>query len=92
MYVTELDNFVQKFHQLWKTGVTAHLDVDTHAGRAWFGLRVQLGEVPAGPVHRPPHRQRGPAYQRRQERRKAAQASSTADQRSSKVDDGNWRS
>ena len=28
MYVTELDSFVQKFHQLWKAGVTAHLDLD----------------------------------------------------------------
>ena len=83
MIVTELDSFVQKFYQLWNAAVTAHLDVDTHAGRAWVGLRVQLGQVPAGPVHHPvhrsPHRQRGPAYQRRQEMRKAAQALSTAD-------------
>ena len=87
MCVTELDNFVKKFHQLWKAGATAHLDVDTHAGRAWVGLRVQLGQVPAGPVHHPvhhpPHRQRGPAYQRRLERRRAVRASSTADLRSS---------
>ena len=79
MCVTELDNFVKKFHQLWKAGVTAHLDLDAHAGRAWVGLQVQLGEVPAGQVHHPPHQHRGPDYQRRQERRKAARASSTAD-------------
>ena len=88
--MTELESFVQKFQQLRKAGVTAHLDVDTHAGRAWVGLRVQLGQVPAGPVHQPfhrhPHQQRGPAYQRRQERRKAARASSTAELRSSDSD------
>ena len=85
MFVKELDNFVRKFHQLWKAGATAHLGVDTHAGRAWVGLRVHLGQVPAGPGHHPPHRQRGPAYQRRQERRKAARASPTADQSSSEI-------
>ena len=77
MYVTEVDSFVQKFHQLWKAGVTAHLDLNTHAGTAWVGLRVQLGQVP-GPVHRqgnrPQQQRRGPAYQRRQERRQAARA------------------
>ena len=40
MCVTELDSFVKK---LWKAGVTAHLDIDTHAGTAWFGLRFLLG-------------------------------------------------
>ena len=77
MYVTELDSFVQKFHQLWKDGVTAHLDLNAHAGTAWVGLRVQLGQVP-GPVHpqgqRHQQQRRGPAYQRRQERRQAARA------------------
>ena len=89
MYVTEIDSFVQKFRQLWKAGVTAHLDIDTHAGKAWVGLRVQLGDPP-GPVHHEvPRQQRGPAYQRRQERRQAARAaaesSSTADQSNSDV-------
>ena len=77
MFVTELDSFVQKFHQLWKAGVTAHLDLDAHAGTAWVGLRVQLGQVP-GPVHHQDHQphpqRRGPAYQRRQERHQAARA------------------
>ena len=72
MFVNELDSFIQKFHQLWRAGQTAHLDVDTHAGQAWVGLRVQLGPVP-GPAHQhvsPPQRRRSPAYQRRQERRR----------------------
>ena len=49
MYVTELDSFVKKFYQLWNNGLTAHLDLDTHAGNAWVGLRVQLGHVPSPP-------------------------------------------
>ena len=76
MFATELNSFVQKFHQLWTNGLTAHLDIDSHAGNAWVWLRVQLGPVP-GPAqqqHVPQHqpRYRGPSYQRRQERRRAA--------------------
>ena len=72
MYVTELDTFVTKFHQLWRAGLTAHLNLDTHAGAAWVGLRVQLGQAP-GPAHQhSPPRRRSPAYGRRQERRRQA--------------------
>ena len=74
MFVTELDSFVQKFHQLRKAGLTAHLDLDTHAGNAWVGLRVQLSHVPGPAQHSSHHQRRGPAYQRRQLRRQAAQA------------------
>ena len=80
MCVTELDSFVKKFHQLWKAGFTVHLDCDAHAGKAWVGIRAQLGHAP-GParqqVHHPPHR--GPAYQRRQERRRQAAAQAAAE-------------
>ena len=54
MEVSELDTFVQKFKQLWYSGLTAHLDLDTHAGQAWVGVRVRLGHAP-GPLHIPPH-------------------------------------
>ena len=80
MYVTELDSFIRKFHQLWRAGFTAHLDIDAHAGQAWVGIRAQLGPAP-GPAHQEVHHhhfrspRRGPAYQRRQgRRRQAAQA------------------
>ena len=46
MSIREIDNFVKKFYQLWNAGHTAHLDVDTHAGKAWVGLQVQLGHAP----------------------------------------------
>ena len=75
MAVTEVDTFVRKFHQLWKAGLTAHLDLDTHAGNAWVGLRVQLGHVPPGPLHQQEHpqvfRKVSPSRLRRRERRLA---------------------
>ena len=79
MFRSELETFLAKFHQLWKDGYSAHLDVDAHAGQAWVGLRVMLG-----PCHQQqqqyqhhPHqskRRRCPSYYRRQERRRAARA------------------
>ena len=39
MFMTEVETFVKKFHQLWNDGVTAHLDLDL---------------VPC-PLHRPVH-------------------------------------
>ena len=80
MHDNELQSFVFKFNQLWKAGVSAHLDLDTHAGQAWVGLRVQLGHHPDPVHHHQPHHykprgsHRGPAYNRRQHRRKAARA------------------
>ena len=77
---TELETFIQKFHQLWNAGLSAHLDLDCHAGVACVGLRLQLGHPP-GPFHHqpvyscPPHRKTfSPSYQRRRERRSAARA------------------
>jgi len=69
---TELDNFIKKFKALWKSGIGAYLDIDTHAGEAWVGLRVRLGHAPGPPdqVHHPRERPRnGPSRQRRRERR-----------------------
>jgi hypothetical protein len=79
MSSTEIDNdFAKKFYQLWNAGHTAHLDVDTHAGNAWVGLRVQLGHAP-GPLHHHPHppffqaqkKHVSPSRQRRRARRAA---------------------
>ena len=74
--MTELDSFVHKFHHLWRSGLTAHLNLETHAGEAWASIRVQLGHDPGRQhqqVHDPfQHRHRGPAYYRRQAKRKAA--------------------
>ena len=73
MLVTELDSFVQKFHQLWNAGLNAHLELDAHAGNAWVSLHLQLGHAP-GPLHpRPaPTLVPGGARIRRREKRAAA--------------------
>ena len=42
MFVSELDTFVKKFHQLWNDGFTAHLDLDTRAENAWVGLQADM--------------------------------------------------
>ena len=73
------------FHQLWKAGDTAHLNLDTHAGQAWIGLRTPLGYSGQPPQYSPQtltHRQhshpfpnhRSPSYYQRKECRKAAKA------------------
>ena len=47
---SEMDTFIHKFKQLWKSGQEAHLDLDTKGGQAWVGLRLRLGHAP-GPLH-----------------------------------------
>ena len=47
---TELESFVQKFRQLWKSGHDARLEFVATAGKASVALHLQLGEEP-GPVH-----------------------------------------
>ena len=60
------------------SGHTAHLDLDTCAGKAWVGLRVQLGHAPGPPheqLHHPPfqhpRRRDSPSRMRRRARRAA---------------------
>ena len=73
----ELHTFFQKFNQLWNAGLNAHLDLDCHAGQAWVGLRVQLGQEP-GPLHqqlypnfKPDKFKESPSRHRRRVRRAA---------------------
>ena len=75
--MSELENFIQKFKQLRGAGLTAHLDLDTHAGQAWVGLRVMLNPVKL--TKEKPQKYRSPSYFRRQERRKAARIQSAAE-------------
>jgi hypothetical protein len=79
MFIPELDSFLHKFHQLWSAGHSAHLNLETHAGNAWVGLRVQLGHA-HGHHHHQHHpqfpqsnkNQESPSRQRRRARRTAA--------------------
>ena len=85
MLDAELKSFIQKFKQLRGAGLTAHLDLDTHAGQAWVGLRVMLNPVKIE-TNEKPYKYRSPSYFRRQERRKAARTQSAAE-RSQFLDD-----
>ena len=92
MFVTELETFVQKFHQLWSAGQSAHLDLEAHAGRAWVGLRVQLGHVP-GPLHHQLHPQPNPKVQKKKDspsrqRRRARRAAARQASAEEVVDEG----
>ena len=42
----ELESFIRKFKLLWQSGLEAHLDLNTHAGKARVGLCVSLGAYP----------------------------------------------
>ena len=52
----QLDNFVQKFRELWAKGLSAHLDLECGGGEAWVGLRLQLGRHRAGGEAQQEHR------------------------------------
>ena len=83
MATTELDTFILKFKQLWQSGLNAHLDLESNAGQAWLGLRLQLGDVP-GPSHGPTVShfiKSSPSRDRRNDRRAAEQVAkaSTSD-------------
>ena len=40
----EIDSFVGKFRQLWRAGLDVHLDLNAHAGNAWVGIKLNLGQ------------------------------------------------
>ena len=69
MLSSELDSFVLKFKSLWYSGIDAHLDVETHAGQAWVGLRVGLGHPPGLPQPYLLRKKDSPSKQRRRARR-----------------------
>ena len=91
MEAREVDSFVRKFYQLWNSGYTAHLDIDTCAGKAWVGLRLQLDHAPGGHQHQPAYHQKhfSASRQRRRERRAAAHAAHTHAERASEESTNN---
>ena len=60
---------MEKFKNLWHSGLRATLNVEAENGQASVTLKAGLGCIPP-PRHNPSHR--GQAYQRRQDRRQAA--------------------
>ena len=80
MACTELDSFLSKFKHLQFAGIEATLTVESKNGEAFVTLKAGLGHLQPPVGFPPPHGygvprrvHRGPAYFRRQERRKAAQ-------------------
>ena len=80
MAFSEIDSFVEKFKHLWHAGIKASLNVESFDGEACVTLQAGLGNIP--PPYQfssyPPRPPRVPAYERRQERRKAARQAPTA--------------
>ena len=63
----EINSFISKFVNLWKSGCKASLHLEARAGKAQINLQMGLGQVPPLPqtlVHRVP----GPARQIRHQR------------------------
>ena len=73
----EINSFISKFVNLWKSGCKASLHLEASAGEAQINLQVGLGQFPPLP-HIPVHRVPGPARQRRHQRR--AEARKAADE------------
>ena len=65
--IYELDTFVTKFKQLWRSGHDAHLDIESKAGKAWVGIRLCLAEEPDFNFPKTP----SPSRERRRKRREA---------------------
>ena len=43
------------FNQLWKAGETAHINLNTHAGKAWINISTPLGHYNQYPPKYPTH-------------------------------------
>ena len=73
MAQVELDSFVSKLKSLWQLGISATLNVEVIGGKASVEMKADLGYIPP-PLHNctrhGSNTKRGPAYYRRQARRK----------------------
>ena len=76
MSTQEFHSFVQKFHHLWKSGLSAHLGLHCHAGEAWVELHAQLSGPHPHQYHgfpkQPIPKRVSPSRNRRRARRAAA--------------------
>lgn len=71
----EIDSFVGKFRQLWRAGFDVHFDLNAHAGNAWLGLRLNLGQHQQKATHQEGEflkKRPSPSRIRRRERRAAS--------------------
>ena len=75
MAYVELDSFVSKLKSLWQSGISATLNVEVVGGKASIMMKADIGYLPP-PLHDQTRHgsqlHRGPAYRRRQARRRQA--------------------
>ena len=72
---------MNKFVNLWRSGIQANLLVEAQAGQAFVNLRVGLGSLQNAPRKQFSHRHPGPSRLRRRQRRaEARQAAAAAEQ------------
>ena len=61
--MTKLHSFINIFNQLWKAGETAHINLNTYAGKAWINIRTPLGHYNQyPPYHYNQYPPKYPAY------------------------------
>ena len=66
-----MNSFLYNFHQLSLSGLEAHLDLHSHAGNAWVGLRLNLGKVPSPWFESNKKNYNSPSRQKRRAKRAA---------------------
>ena len=86
---SELNSFLYKFKNLQFAGIEATLTLESKDGKAFVSLKADLGHLPPPQCPQPPpflgndgfhpRQYRGPAYFRRQEKRKAAREAAEKD-------------
>ena len=78
---SEIDNLVKNFKRLWQAGHSAHLDIESHGGQAWMGLRVRLGHAAVPHQHQVHSKgsRNSPSRQRRRIRRAAEREKAAAE-------------
>ena len=82
MAEVELNSFITKLKSLWKLGITASLNIVTEGGKASVCLNADLGYTHPPNISQRPQssrQRRGPAYFRRQERRRQEANSNVMD-------------
>ena len=67
----EINSFLIKFRQLWIAGFDAHLNLETQAGNAWVGLKVNLGKATSKVEGKTRQKRQSPSRLRRREKRAA---------------------
>ena len=83
--MSEVDSFIGKFKNLWHSGRSASLTINSEAGKVRVTLSVEVDDSPHLPTHHQGSRN-GPARQWRRLRREAAREHALAEEASKSLD------